>query len=504
MLDLNFVRNNLELVEEKLRARGADPAALLGDFRSLDASRREAITTAERLKARRNELSQQIGTLKRELVGLNLATVGAVVVGVKQAAKQMLENILEGTQIDVGSGNPSEEVFGPNALNDLESKKGQLQAKVEELMEETRQLKEKLDELDSTATCLDEQMYTALSRIPNLVRDEVPVGKSEADNVTVKLWGDIPSFDFMPKPHWELGEALGILDLERAAKISGARFAVYMGAGARLERALISFMLDLHTLKHGYTEVLPPFMVNSKSLFGTGQLPKFAEDLFRCSDTDSEAVARGEFRDNDHWLIPTAEVPVTNLYRDEILDEARLPIRLTAYTPCFRAEAGAAGKDTRGIIRQHQFQKVELVKFTRPEDSDAEHERLTRDAEEILEALKLPYRRVLLCAGDTGFSSAKTYDLEVWLPGQQLYREISSCSNFEAFQARRANIRYRANSGKGGPKGKPEFVHTLNGSGLAVGRTWLAIVENYQQADGSVLIPELLQPYMGGLKRITI
>jgi seryl-tRNA synthetase len=260
-------------------------------------------------------------------------------------------------------------------------------------------------------------------------------------------------------------------------------------------------MLDLHTEKHGYTEVLPPFMVNSRSLFGTGQLPKFAEDLFRCSDADAEGVARGEFKDADHWLIPTAEVPVTNLYRDEILDEARLPIRLTAYTPCFRAEAGAAGKDTRGIIRQHQFQKVELVKFTRPEDSDEEHERLTRDAEEILEALGLPYRRVLLCTGDTGFSSAKTFDLEVWLPGQQLYREISSCSNFEGFQARRANIRYR--QAANGVKGKIEFVHTINGSGLAVGRTWLAIVENYQQADGSVLIPEALRPYMGGLERIT-
>jgi seryl-tRNA synthetase len=314
----------------------------------------------------------------------------------------------------------------------------------------------------------------------------------------VKTWGEKPKFDFTAKAHWELGEALGILDLERAAKLSGARFAVYMGAGARLERALIGFMLDMHTQRHGYTEVLPPFMVNSKSLFGTGQLPKFAEDLFRCSDADAEAVARGEFKDNDHWLIPTAEVPVTNLYRDEILDESRLPISLTAYTPCFRAEAGAAGKDTRGIIRQHQFQKVELVKFTRPEESDAEHEKLTRNAEEILEALKLPYRRVLLCSGDTGFSAAKTFDLEVWLPGQQLYREISSCSNFEAFQARRANIRF-----KPGGKGKTEFVHTLNGSGLAVGRTWLAILENYQQADGSVAIPDALRPYMGGLERIT-
>ncbi len=441
MLDLGFVRANLEVVEEKLRARGADPAVMLGDFRALDQARREAITLAEQSKARRNELSQQVGALKKA---------------------------------------------GQDATA---------------LMDETRALKDKLDELDSTAGALDVQMRQAMAHIPNLTRDEVPAGKSEADNVTVKTWGEKPSLDFEPKPHWELGEALGILDLERAAKLSGARFAVYMGAGARLERALISFMLDLHTEKHGYTEVLPPFMVNSKSLFGTGQLPKFAEDLFRCSDADAEAVARGEFKDNDHWLIPTAEVPVTNLYRDEILDEARLPICLTAYTPCFRAEAGAAGKDTRGIIRQHQFQKVELVKFTRPEESDAEHERLTRDAEEILEALKLPYRRMLLCAGDTGFSSAKTYDLEVWLPGQALYREISSCSNFEGFQARRANIRFRPAGA--GPKGKIEFVHTINGSGLAVGRTWLAILENYQQADGSVLIPDALRPYMGGLERIT-
>jgi seryl-tRNA synthetase len=439
MFDLGFVRNNLELVENKLRARGADPAALLGDFRALDQRRREAITKAELLKARRNELSQQVGALKK--AGQDATAV----------------------------------------------------------MAETRALKDQLDELGKTAEALDGQLRLSLSRIPNLTRDEVPTGKSEANNPTIKTWGEKTAFTFEPKPHWELGDALGILDLDRATKLSGARFAVYMGAGARLERALVSFMLDLHTQKQGYTEVLPPFMVNSKSLFGTGQLPKFAEDLFRCSDTDVEAVTRGEFKDSDHWLIPTAEVPVTNLYRDEILDEARLPICLTAYTPCFRSEAGAAGKDTRGIIRQHQFQKVEMVKFTRPEDSEAEHEKLTRDAEEILETLKLPYRRVLLCTGDTGFSSAKTFDLEVWLPGQQLYREISSCSNFDAFQARRANIRFR----RGGPKGKLEFVHTLNGSGLAVGRTWVAIVENYQQADGSVLIPEALRPYMGGLERIT-
>jgi seryl-tRNA synthetase len=441
MLDLGFVRANLELVEAKLRARGADPAALLGDFRALDLQRRQAITQAEQSKARRNELSQQIGALKK--AGPDSAEAAAV------------------------------------------------------LMEETRVLKDQLDALDKTAATLDEQLRQSLARIPNLTRDEVPTGASEADNLTVKTWGEKHSFAFPPKPHWELGEALGILDLERAAKLSGARFAVYMGAGARLERALVSFMLDTHTRQHGYTEVLPPFMVNSRSLYGTGNLPKFAEDLFRCSDADADAAGRGEYKDNDHWLIPTAEVPVTNLYRDEILEAARLPISFTAYTPCFRAEAGAAGKDTRGIIRQHQFQKVELVKFTRPEDSQAQHERLTRDAEEILEALNLPYRRVLLSAGDTGFSSAKTYDLEVWLPGQNLYREISSCSNFEAFQARRANIRYRP-----APKAKPEFVHTLNGSGLAVGRTWLAIVENYQQPDGTILIPEALRPYMGGINTI--
>ncbi len=476
MLDLGFVRANLELVEEKLRARGADPAALLGDFRALDKSRREAITQSEQLKARRNELSQQVGALKKA-----------------------------------------------GRLDDAAA-----------VMDGIRALKDKLDEIDKSAAVLDEQLRLALARVPNLTRDEVPIGVSESDNKVMKEWVLRRDLDFKPRPHWEIGEALGILDLERAAKLSGARFAVYMGAGARLERALINFMLDLHTQKHGYKEVLPPFMVNSKSLFGTGQLPKFAEDLFRCADPDLEqqSKAREEFFDaarqfgpgsveareafqrgatstqkavfNDHWLIPTAEVPVTNLYRDEILDEARLPILLTAYTPCFRAEAGAAGKDTRGIIRQHQFQKVELVKFTRPEESDAEHEKLTRDAEEILEALELPYRRVLLCTGDTGFSSAKTYDLEVWLPGQGLYREISSCSNFDAFQARRANIRYRASSGKGagGAKAKPEFVHTLNGSGLAVGRTWLAILENYQQADGSVRIPEALRAYMGGLDKI--
>jgi len=449
MHDLGFVRTNLEYLEQKLRDRGADPAALLGDFRALDARRRERITEAETLKAERNKLSEEVARLKK-------------------------------------SGQDASAV-----------------------MDETRFLKTRMEELEAAAAASEGEMRAILSNIPNACRDEVPVGRSEEQNVEVKQWGAKPEFGFQPKPHWELGEQLGILDLNRAAKISGARFAVYWGDGAKLERALIAFMLDVHTREHGYTEVLPPFMVNSASLFGTGQLPKFAADLFRCADPDYEgresmrkmSEAFGEEDDryelralfNDHWLIPTAEVPVTNLYRDETLDETKLPVLLTAYTPCFRSEAGSYGKDVRGIIRQHQFQKVELVKFTRPEESDAEHEKLTRDAENILERLGLHYRRMLLCTGDTGFSSAKTFDLEVWLPGQGLYREISSCSNFEAFQARRANIRYKP---KG--QGKSTFVHTLNGSGLAVGRTWLAILENYQQADGTVRVPEALVPYMGG------
>jgi seryl-tRNA synthetase len=431
MHDLQFVRANLALVEEKLRARGQDPAALLGNFAALDAERRERITEAETLKARRNTLSEEVGRRKR-------------------------------------------------AKEDATA-----------LMEETRQLKETLEALDASASAMDEQLRGILASIPNLPHESVPAGSSEHDNIEQKQWGAKPHFDFTPRPHWELGEALGILDLERAAKLSGARFAVYWDQGAQLERALANFMLDIHTREHGYREVLPPVMVNSRSLFGTGQLPKFADDLFRC--VDAEGFTPGQYRENDHWLIPTAEVPVTNLYRDEVLDDAALSISLTAYTPCFRSEAGSYGKDVRGIIRQHQFQKVELVKFARPEDSEAEHERLTRDAESILERLRLPYRRVLLCAGDTGFSASKTYDLEVWLPGQGLYREISSCSNFESFQARRANIRYRPQG-----KNKTEFVHTLNGSGLAVGRTWLAILENYQHADGSIRVPEALVPYMGG------
>src|SRR5271165_6267435 len=431
MLDLSFVRANLELVEKKLRDRGQDPAALLGDFHTLDQDRRERITEAEQLKAQRNKLSEEVARLKKS---------------------------------------------GQDATA---------------MMEETRALKSLIERLAAAAAEADRTLSEILSSVPNLPLADVPIGKSEQDNVEVKSWGELPDFGFEPRPHWEIGEQLGILDLERAVKLSGARFAVYWREGARLERALANFMLDVHTRDHGYTEVLPPFMVNSKSLFGTGQLPKFAQDLFHCED--GQAYEPGAYRDNDHWLIPTAEVPVTNLYRDEILDDAQLTTSLTAYTPCFRSEAGSYGKDVRGIIRQHQFQKVELVKFARPDDAEGEHEKLTRDAETILERLGLPYRRMLLCTGDMGFSAAKTYDLEVWLPGQQLYREISSCSNFGDFQARRANIRYRPSG-----QSKTAFVHTLNGSGLAVGRTWLAVIENYQNADGSVDVPKALVPYMSG------
>ncbi len=431
MLDLQFVRANLPFVEERLRARGPGAAALLADFGPLDRRRRERIAEAEEVKARRNQLSEEVALRRRA----------------KEDAS--------------------------------------------ELVEETRSLKEKIEAAERAASEADEVLRSMLQQIPNLPQDSVPEGTSEAGNVEIKTWGEKPHFDFAPKPHWEIGAELGILDLARAAKLSGARFAVYWDAGARLERALANFMLDLHTGEHGYREVLPPVMVNSKSLYGTGQLPKFADDLFRCED--GEPFTPGTYRDNDHWLIPTAEVPLTNLFRDEVLDDAELPVSLTAWTPCFRSEAGSYGKDVRGIIRQHQFQKVELVKFVRPEESEAEHERLTRDAEAVLERLGLPYRRMLLCTGDMGFSAAKTYDLEVWLPGQGLYREISSCSNFEAFQARRANLRYRPAG-----KSKTEFLHTLNGSALAVGRTWLAILENYQQADGSVRVPEALERYMGG------
>ena len=426
MLDLNFVRENLSLVEEKLRQRGMDPSAVLKDFREVDAQRRQAITEAETAKAQRNKASEEIAKLKKS---------------------------------------------GQDATA---------------AMAQTKDLRERIQTLEKTAGDLDSRLREILVGIPNLPHASVPVGRSAEENVEVRRWGTPPKFDFTPKSHWDLGPELGVLDLERAVKLTGARFAVYWDLGAKLERALANFMLDLHTREHGYTEVLPPILVNSDSMYGTGQLPKFAADSFR--------VPHG---DKDLWLIPTAEVPVTNLYRDEVLEQARLPISLTAYTPCFRSEAGSYGKDVRGIIRQHQFQKVELVKFAHPDKSYEEHEKLTHDAEEVLQKLGLHYRVVTLSTGDMGASSAKTYDIEVWLPGQQQFREISSCSNFESYQARRANIRFRPEG-----KNKTEFVHTLNGSGLAVGRTWVAIIENYQQADGSVVIPEVLRPYIGA-ERIT-
>jgi seryl-tRNA synthetase len=487
MLDLNFVRENLPLVEEKLRQRGMDPAAVLKDFREVDAQRRHAITEAETRKAQRNKASEEIAKLKKS---------------------------------------------GQDATA---------------AMAQTKELREQIQELEKTATDLDGRLREILTGIPNLPHASVPVGHSADANVEVRRWGAPPKFDFTPKPHWDLGSELGILDLERAVKLTGARFAVYWDLGAKLERALANFMLDLHIHEHGYTEVLPPYLVNSESMYGTGQLPKFAADLFQVpepvwflnlwdpssqtgvateastgqilnvtiSDFDSGLSAHPALKQvllrpmpiartgptfhlpRPLWLIPTSEVPVTNLYRDEVIEQNRLPISLTAYTPCFRSEAGSYGKDVRGIIRQHQFQKVELVKFTRPENSYDEHEKLTRDAEEVLQKLGLHYRVMTLSTGDMGAASAKTYDIEVWLPGQELFREISSCSNFESYQARRANIRYRPEG-----KNKTELVHTLNGSGLAVGRTWVAIVENYQQADGSVIIPEALRPYIGA-ERIT-
>lgn len=416
MYDLNFFRNNLNSVRERLATRGfsLDVEA----FQALDAQRRQCLTEGEQLKAERNQATAEIGKLRRE------------------------------------------------------------GADTSERQQKVRAMGDRIAEIDKQVETLDSQFRDFLARVPNLPHESVPVGKSESDNAEVRRWGTPREFSFQPKAHWDLGAELGILDLERAAKVAGARFAVYWGLGARLERALINFMLDVHTKEHGYREVLPPFLVNSASLYGTGQLPKFAEDLFRCEG-------------HDLWLAPTAEVPVTNLFRDETLNADSLPISLCAYTPCFRSEAGSYGRDVRGIIRLHQFQKVELVKFTRPEQSYAEHEKLTRDAETILEKLELPYRRVVLCTGDTGFGAAKTYDIEVWLPGLNAYKEISSCSNYEAFQARRAQI--RAKSGKS----KAEFVHTLNGSGLAAGRTWVAILENYQQSDGSIKIPAVLQPYLG-------
>lgn len=420
MHDLSFFRSNLDLVVERLASRGFSFDAEA--FQALDVERRTALTEVETLKGERNRETAEIGKLRRE--------------GVDTTERQ---------------------------------------AKV-------REIGDRITALDENVSALDEQYRALMAGVPNLPHESVPTGKSAAENVEVRREGNPAQFSFEPKAHWDLGPELGILDFDRAAKITGARFALYVGLGARLERALVNFMLDVHTREHGYTEVLPPFMVNSASLFGTGQLPKFAEDLFKIDQTD-------------YWLAPTAEVPVTNIFRDETLNAESLPIDLCAYTPCFRSEAGSYGRDVRGIIRQHQFQKVELVKFTHPDQSHAELEKLTQHAENILRKLGLPFRTVLLCTGDMGFSSAKTYDIEVWLPGQNDYKEISSCSNFEAFQARRAGIRFK--SGK-----KSEYAHTLNGSGLAVGRTWVAIVENYQQADGSVLIPEALQPYLNA-ERIT-
>jgi seryl-tRNA synthetase len=424
MLDLNLIRERPDFVKERLKLRGGDYP--IDKILSLDEERRKLITQVETLRHERRVKSEEIGRLKR---------------------------------------------VGDEASASL-------------LAQEVRSLGERLKELEDELSRVEKELKELLVTLPNLPHVSVPVGESYKDNVVVKRWGEPPKFDFEPKPHWEIGVNLGILDFERAAKIAGSRFAVYYGVGALLERALINFMLDLHTKKHGYKEVLPPFLVNSASMFGTGQLPKFREELFKVEDWD-------------FYLIPTAEVPLTNLHRDEILPEEVLPLYYTAYTPCFRAEAGAHGRDTRGIIRQHQFNKVELVKFVVPETSYEELESLLLDAEEVLQLLGLHYRVVLLCTGDLGFAAAKTYDIEVWAPGQGRYIEISSCSNFEDFQARRANIRYRP---KGG--GKPRFVHTLNGSGLAIGRTVMAILENFQQEDGSVIIPEVLRPYMGGLERL--
>jgi seryl-tRNA synthetase len=422
MLDLKFVRSNLESITEMIQNRRYDLD--LSHFERLDEERREKLSFLESLRHRRNSVSDDIAAMKK-----NGEDASSVIAEMKMVS-----------------------------------------AEIKEKEKELPEVAEKLEQL--------------LELIPNIPDASVPVGSDEKDNPVIRTWGDIETVDFEPLPHWEIGENLGILDFACAAKLSGARFALYRGAGAALERALINFMIHIHTTEHGYTEILPPFMVNAASMFGTGQLPKFEEDLFKVSGRDL-------------YLIPTAEVPVTNIHRDEVLSEEDLPLTYVAYTPCFRSEAGSYGKDTRGLIRQHQFNKVELVKFSKPEDSYAELEKLTQNAEEILKRLELPYRVVNLCTGDIGFSSAKTYDLEVWLPGQGLYREISSCSNFVDFQARRANIRFKR-KGKTGSV----LVHTLNGSGLAVGRTVVAILENYQRKDGSVEIPKALQPFMGGLELI--
>ena len=426
MLDTNFVRDNLDLVLRKLQTRGFS-TEVLDRFTQLETERRSNIRKVDDLKALRNRESQEIGTLMKT--------------GQKEEA--------------------------------------------ESRREEVRRIGEQIAEREAALNAIKADLNNLMIGLPNLPHESVPVGSDESANQEVTRWGTPRVFDFEPRDHVDLGTALGILDLERAAKISGARFAILKGVGARLERALITFCLDVQTKRHGYEEVLPPFIVTANTLFGTGQLPKFEADLFKLAD------------ERGLYLIPTAEVPLTNIYAGEIIDGARLPIKMTAYTPCFRSEAGSHGKDTRGLIRQHQFDKVELVKITRPEESYDELESLTRDAEVVLEELGLAYRRVALATGDLGFSSAKTYDIEVWLPSQNTYREISSCSNCEAFQARRAGIRFRRDQ-----KAKPEFAHTLNGSGLAVGRLWLAVLENYQQADGSVVIPEALRPYLDGLESV--
>jgi seryl-tRNA synthetase len=426
MLDINFVRANLDLVRKKLEARGFATEAI-DRFNELDDRRRKLVSHRDDLNATRNSESQAIGKLM---------------------------------------------------------KAGQ-EDQAESRRQAVRELGESITATAEELGAVEEDLKKLMTSLPNLPHDSVPMGSDESANQEIKRWGTPPEFDFEPLDHVDLATSLGILDLERAAKISGSRFSILTGAGARLERALINFCLDLQTKRHGYTEVVPPFIVNANALFGTGQLPKFEDDLFKLTD------------ERNLYLIPTAEVPLTNIYAGEILDAGQLPIKMTAYTPCFRSEAGSYGKDTRGLIRQHQFDKVELVKITRPEDSYEELEKLTRDAEAALEALGLAYRRVALSTGDMGFSVAKTYDIEVWLPSQNTYREISSCSNCEAFQARRAQIRFRR-----GPKAKPEFAHTLNGSGLAIGRTWLALLENYQQRDGSVIIPEALRPFMDGIDKI--
>jgi seryl-tRNA synthetase len=424
MLDLKLLRANFEEIKGKLQHRGEDLSDL-DRFEELDAKRRDLLVKTEQLKSKRNEVSQQIAAMKRE----------------KQDA--------------------------------------------DHLIKEMREVGDSVKELDEELRGVEEALELLLLSIPNIPHESVPVGETEDDNVEVRKWGEVPNFGFEAKAHWDIADELGILDFERAGKVTGSRFVFYRGLGARLERALFNFMLDLHVDEHGYTEVLPPYLVNRASMTGTGQLPKFEEDAFLIEK-------------EDYFLVPTAEVPITNMHREEILSGEQLPINYAAFSACFRSEAGSAGRDTRGLIRQHQFNKVELVKFVKPEESYEELEKLTGNAEKVLQLLGLPYRVLSMCTADLGFTAAKKYDIEVWIPSAETYREISSCSNFESFQARRANIRFRRD-----PKGKPEHVHTLNGSGLAIGRTVAAIIENYQQEDGSVVIPEVLRPYMGGKEILT-